>query len=186
MRLSKFYWLGFLDWLAGGTPGVLPATLRWTYGGPIWRLAPLARQSAEAVGPWLLALLEARQQRELTSLPGLDGTAGGLAAADLLARDLQARPFKRGAAPREAGWLCWGLEAEVTRLVRLVVAPAPLLAQPGWLASQARCWALVVALVRLWQMYAALARLSGREAEQQWRAVADRVWQRATTEAQAA
>jgi hypothetical protein len=53
MRMSKPCWLSFVDWLNGGAPGTLPATLRLTLG-QVWLLTPLARQVAEALGPWLL------------------------------------------------------------------------------------------------------------------------------------
>jgi hypothetical protein len=89
-----------MDWLnagadtAGGPAGTLPVLVLLT-PGPVWRLVPLAQQGAEAVGPWLVALLEARQRVGL-ALPD---------APEVIAQDLAARPLTQTEAQREtAAW----------------------------------------------------------------------------------
>jgi hypothetical protein len=164
--MSKACWLSFGDWLRGGcVSGMLPATLRLRLG-PVWRVLPLARQAAEVLGPWLLALLEARQR-------------AGLAAPDdqdLLDDDLQARPLTLAEAQRETSWAQWRLEAE---LLRLVEAPMPLLSRSGWAEWEVRYWALVITLARVSQLYAVLAAQPGIDATQRLLASAGVVWQRA-------
>ncbi|HEY7349883.1 MAG TPA: hypothetical protein VH599_16315 [Ktedonobacterales bacterium] len=168
MRVSKACWLSFGDWLKGGAPGTLPATLRLTLG-PVWRLVPLARQSGEAVGPWLLSLLEARQRAGL-ALP---------ADRELIEHDLQARPLTLAEAGREPSWAVWRLQAELLRLVRLVEAPVSLLYRSGWPQWEVRYWALVITLARITQLYAVLARQPGADPAERLLASAELVWQRA-------
>lgn len=170
MRISKACWQSFGDWLNAGTPGTLPFMLLWTLG-PVWALAPLARQAAEALGPWLLSLLEARQQARL-ALP---------AAAEVLARDLLARPLTRAEAERErASWAQWRLEAELLRLVRLVEAPMERMHRADWPQWEVRYWALVITLARIGQMYAVMARQPEGQPARHLLAAAEAVWQHAT------
>jgi len=172
---SKACWLSFGDWLAGGAPGMLPWMLLAALG-PVWLLLPRARQGAEALGPWLLALLAARERagrscREAT-VNGQD--------ARWCEQAWQARPFTQAEAQHEASWLQWGLEAELLRLVWLVEAPCAWLKRDGWPESQARYWALVVSLARVGHIYAVLARRLGRErATQMLEEAVEQVWQRA-------
>lgn len=171
MRMSKPCWLSFVDWLHGGAPGTLPATLRLTLG-PVWLLTPLARQAAEALGPWLLALLEARQRVGLA--PNAEP--------EVIAQDLQARPLTLAQAQREAAsWAQWKLEAELSRLVRLVEAPTSLIYRSGWLPWEVRYWALVITLARIGQRYAVLTRQPEGDPTQRLLASAEAVWQRAMT-----
>jgi hypothetical protein len=170
MRVSKACWLSFLDWLGAG-PGIVPSSLFFSLG-PVWRLLPLARQSAEALGPWLLALLETRQQ-------------AGLAFSNawaIIQQDLQACPLTQQEAHHErASWAQWRLEAELLRLVRLVEAPMWQFARPDWPQWEVRYWALVITLARIGQRYAVLARQPGiTNPAAHLLASAAAVWQRST------
>ncbi len=177
---SKACWLAFTDWLEAGAPGVPPATLRLAYGGSVWRLLPLARQSAAAVGPWLLALLAARQRAGLVGLAGIEAAPAGSEASTWLASDLQARPLGAAEQERQVGWAQWALEAELLRVIRLVEASSATLPRPGWLAWETRYWALAVSLARLGQLYAELAQRVEGDPSDRWLLAAERVWLCAT------
>ncbi len=167
MNLSKACWQSFLDWLEAGATGTPPFTL-WLALGPVWRLVPLARQAAVALGPWLLDLLETRQRAGLA--PCDDGT--------LIHHDLETRPLTWTEAERErSAWASWRLEAELLRLIRCVEAPMSSFYRSGWLAWQVRYWALVITLARIVQRYALLP---GADPEERWFASAETVWQQAT------
>ena len=169
MRLSKACWQSFLDWLDAGTSGTSSFTLFLTLG-QVWRLLPLARQNASALSPWLLSLLEARQQARLAVS---DEWA-------VIQQDLETRPLTRAEAQRErSAWASWQLEAELLRLVRLVEAPMSSFYRSGWLEWQVRYWALVITLARIGQRYALLAH-QGTDPEEHLLASAEVVWQRAT------
>ena len=60
-------WRVYQVWLGSGVSGILPDELRLTLG-PVWALLPLARQVADALGPWLGALLAARQRQGMAAL----------------------------------------------------------------------------------------------------------------------
>jgi hypothetical protein len=143
MKMSKACWQSFLDWLnaplAGCPSGTPPFTL-WLTLGPVWRLVPLAQQTAAALGPWLVALLDARQR-------------AGLGFSDewtVIQQDLAASPLTQAESRRaRVAWERWGLEADLLRLVRLVEAPMTLLYRSGWLEWQVRYWAIVITLVRI-------------------------------------
>jgi hypothetical protein len=169
MCISKACWQSFMDWLQAGAPGTLPATLRLTLG-PVWWFVPQARQAAEALGPWLVSLLEARQRSGL----GRDAWRATLEG------DLEARPLTRAEADHVgASWASWGLEADLLRLVRLVEAPADWLHRPDWEGWEVRYWALVIALARISQQYALLGRQPGNGSAERLLACAEVVWQRA-------
>ncbi|HEY7348991.1 MAG TPA: hypothetical protein VH599_11830 [Ktedonobacterales bacterium] len=181
--LSWARWVAFVDWLSsGGVSGVLPETLRRTVG-PVWLWLPLARRAAEAIGPWLLALLAERQRTGRNVLtPEAEWEGAGL-----LAADAEMRPLSRREAGRALAWVGWLVEAELARVVRLVEAPERRLRRVGWLAEEVRAWALVVSLARLGQVYAVLERRQGREAaECAWAGGAERVWRQTTEEPPAA
>jgi hypothetical protein len=144
-------WRVYLVWLGSGVSGILPDELRLTLG-PVWRFVPLARQVAEALFPWLAALLLARQGQGLAPLAGT------------LEEETRTRPLEEEATRRGAGWLKWLLEAELRRLVRLVEAPEEAMRRPDWLPWEVRYWALAVCLARIGQLYGALGR--GSDAEQ--------------------
>ena len=170
---SRACWASFVAWLGSGVSGISRETLRLTLG-PVDGLLPLARRAAEALGPWLLALLAERQRAGRDSLP----PAEEWQAADVLEADAQTRPLTRREARRMASWLAWLLEAELARLVRLAEAPTRLLYRRDWLASEVRYWALVVSLARLGQLYAALEHRQGSEAaERAWADAAARIWE---------
>ncbi len=171
MRVSKACWLSFLDWLGAGAPGALYPMLFFSLG-PVWRLLPLARQSVEALGPWLLALLEARQQADLPF-----SVEWGV-----IQQDLQTRPLTWTESDHErSAWERWRLEAELLRLVRLVEAPMWQFARPGWSQWEVRYWALVITLARIGQRYAVLARQPGiTDPAERLLSSAEAVWQRAT------
>jgi hypothetical protein len=170
LRTSKACWQSFLDWLDADAPGMPTFTL-WLALGPVWRLVPLAQQTAAALGPWLLALLDARQRARLD-------------AADewpVIQQDLLARPMTQAEAERErAAWASWHIEADLLRLVRVVEAPMSLCYRSGWLEWQVRYWALVITLARIGQRYALLARQGGAGPEDRLLACAEAVWQHAT------
>lgn len=169
MRVSKACWQSFLDWLDAGAPGTLPSTLFFSLG-PVWRLVPLARQSAEALGPWLLALLEARQRAGLTLTDEWT----------VIQHDLQARPLTQAEARRErAAWAEWHLQAELLRLLRLVETPTDSFYRSGWPQWEVRYWALVITLARIGQRYALLARQPGTEPAERLLTSAEVVWQQA-------
>jgi len=179
---SKTCWLMFGDWLGNGTPGLLPWMLLAALG-PVWRRLPRARQSAEAVGPWLLSLLAAREQ---SGRAYRDWTASS-ALADWGEDAWQARPLGTEEAEGGEAWLCWSLSAELQRLAWLVEAPFAWLKRAGWPEAQVRYWALVASLARLGQVYAALARQQGEaRASQMLAAAAEQVWRAATSDAQVA
>ncbi len=170
MNMAKACWLSFLDWLEAGTTGTPPFTL-WLALGPVWRLVPLARQVAQALSPWLLDLLETRQQAGLTPCDDWE----------VLQQDLEMRPLTRAEAQRERpAWAAWRLETELLRLIRVVEAPMSSFSRSGWLAWQVRYWALVITLARISQRYALLARQGEADAEERLLACAETVWQRAT------
>ena len=156
-----------MDWLEGGAAGTLPLTLRLTLG-PVWWFLPQARQAAEALGPWLVSLLEARQQARLARDARREALEG-----DLLAQPLtwaEARQIG-------ASWASWRLEAELLRLVRLVEAPDNWLFRPDWPRWEVRYWALVITLARIAQQYAALASQPGGHPAERWMASAETIWQ---------
>ena len=159
------WWLGFLAWLESGVSGVLPCTLRATMG-PVWRLLPLARPVAKALGPWLEARL-AERQRQAWAGPL---TEAGQAARALVATDMRVRPLTRAEVQPEVPWLRGMLVAEFARLLRVSQTPGEWLEQPGWLAWEVRCWRLVICLARLGQLYLVLEGCQGQ-------AVAQRVWE---------
>ena len=169
MRVSKACWLSFVDWLDAGAVGAPVTTLFFSLG-PVWRLVPLARQTAEALGPWLLALLDARRRADL------DISDEWI----VIQQDLQARPLAQTEARRErASWAQWQLEAELLRLVRLVEAPmwqCVLLDWPQW---EVRYWALVITLARIAQRYALLTHQSRTDPEVRLLTSAALGWQRA-------
>jgi len=172
---SKVCWLSFGDWLAGGTPGMLPWMLLPVLG-PVWLLLPRARQGAEAVGPWLLELLAARERNGQAYR---DWTASAALAA-WGEKAWQARPFSPAEAPDGAAWLRWGLSAELQRVVWLVEAPFAWLKRAGWPEAQVRYWALVASLARLGQVYELLARQqSADQARLLLEAAAEQVWREA-------
>jgi hypothetical protein len=169
MSISKACWRSFQDWLEGGAVGTPSTTLRLTLG-PVWWFLPQARQAAQALGPWLMSLLEARQQARLARD----------ARRDTVEDDVLARPLTRAeAAKMGSAWGSWRLEAELLRLVRLVEAPGDWLYRPDWPQWEVRYWALVITLARIAQHYAALARQPGSRAAEQWLASAENVWQQA-------
>ena len=170
MNISKACWQSFQDWLEGGTPGGLPSTLSlWL--GPVWWFVPQARQAAQALSPWLLSVLEARQRAGLA----------GQTEWELLQRDLEARPLTRAEAERErSAWASWRVEAELLRLVRLVEAPTDRFYRSGAAQWEVRYWALVIALGRLSQQYRLLTRQSGEQAAKRLYACAEAAWQQAT------
>ena len=169
MRLSKACWQSFLDWLDEGTSGTSSFTLFLTLG-QVWRLVPLAHQSAQALGPWLLSLLEARQRAGLTFS---DEWA-------VIQQDLETRPLTRAEAQCErSAWAQWRLEGELLRLVRLVEAPMSSFYRSGWLEWQVRYWALVITLARISQRCAILARQPGIDLEGRLLACTETAWQRA-------
>lgn len=149
-------WRVFVVWLGVGVSGILPNELRQMLG-PVRAMLPLARRVAEALGPWLAALLAERQRQGLTGEERRWLTGA-------LEQETRARPLERGADRRSAGWLKWMLEAELRRLVRLAEAPEQAMRRRGWLAWEVRYWALAVSLARIGQLYAALERK--REPEQ--------------------
>lgn len=168
MGISKACWQSFVDWLEAGAPGTSPARLRWTLG-PVWRLVPQARQAAQALGPWLVSLLEARQRAGLALFND----------AEVIRQDLEARPLTRAEAAEDAqGWAQWQLEAELLRLVRLVEAPTPLLYRAEWVAWEVRYWAVVITLARIRQRYGLLGQQRIEPEERLW-AAAEAIWQRA-------
>ncbi|HEU5369424.1 MAG TPA: hypothetical protein VFU69_13205 [Ktedonobacterales bacterium] len=170
---SRACWLSFVDWLGCGVSGVSPQTLRLTLG-PVRGLLPLARQAALALGPWLLALLAEHQRAGRAAHSPEEESR----AAEVLKQDTFVRPLMRREVGRAASWLAWLLEAELARLIRLAEAPSPLLARPGWLASEVRYWALVASLARVGQLYAELERRQGAEAAgRAWADAAARAWQ---------
>jgi hypothetical protein len=169
---SRACWLSFVDWLGCGVSGVSPQTLRLMLG-PVVALLPLARQAAEALGPWLLA--ERQRAGWMKRSPEDERRA-----ADVLEKDANIRPLRRREVGRTASWLVWLLEAELARLARLAEAPSSLLSRPGWLASEVRYWALVVSLARIGQLYAELDRRQEAEAAgRAWADAAARAWQQA-------
>jgi hypothetical protein len=169
MYISKACWRSFLDWLEGGAQGTPPTTLRLPLG-PVWWFLPQARQAAEALGPWLVSLLEARQQARLAQDARREALEG----------DLLARPLMRAEARQiGAAWGSWRLEADLLRLVRLVEAPGNWLFRPDWPQWEVRYWARVITLTRIAQQYAVLARQPGGRAAERLIASAETVWQQA-------
>ncbi len=168
MNISKACWQSFLDWLAGGAPGGVPFPLRRE---PVWWLAPQVRQVAGAVSPWLVGLLEARQRAGLV----------GCGDQEVLQRDLEVRPLTWAeAAQIGSAWASWRLEAELARLVRLVEAPTDWFYRTGSAQWEVRYWALVMALARLAQQYALLARQPEGRAVERLHACAEAAWRQAT------
>ncbi len=102
---SRECWVSFVDWLGSGVSGILPETLRLTLG-PVGALLPLARRAAEALGPWLLALLMERQRSGHARLSAEEEWH----AVDVLAQDAQIHPLTRREVWRTANWLGWLLE----------------------------------------------------------------------------
>jgi hypothetical protein len=150
------WWVGFIAWLGSGATGVLPFTLRQRLG-PVWQLLPLARQVAGALGPWMVARLEVRQRRAW-SRPAAEA---GQMERGLVQADVQVRPFAMSLLRPDLPWLQGRLLDEFARLSRVIEAPLYLLEQPGWLAWEVRCWALVIILARIGQLYAALKHCQG-------------------------
>lgn len=172
-------WRVYVVWLGSGVSGILPDELRLTLG-PVRASLPLARQVAEALGPWLAALLLARQQRGLPPLAAQDD--------ERLAEESADRPFARRAMRRSvgAGWMKWLLEAELRRLVRLAEAPEATLRRRGWLAWEVRYWGLAVCLARIGQLYAALEQKQPEQAERLFKGALALVWHQALRAEQAA
>lgn len=75
--------------------------------------------------------------------------------------DLAVRPFTAAEVYYHRLWLPELVGAEFARLARVIEAPTCLLEQPDWLAWEVRCWALVIVLARIGQLYAALERREG-------------------------
>jgi hypothetical protein len=170
MCIAKARWMSFLDWLEANAMCTPPADL-WQTLGPVWRLVPQARQAAEALGPWLVSLLEARQRARLAQR----------IAPEVTARDLEARPLTRAEAGQiSAAWTAWRLEAELARLARLVETPGEHLSRFGWVEWEVRYWALVITLARIGCQYALLARQPGPAPAERLRACAETVWQQTT------
>ena len=145
-------WHAVVGWLRCGFSGITPAIL-WQQCGPVGLALPLARQVAEAIGPWLLSILEERQR--------WGGPALGVAA-----DEVRLRLWAADDVSQEASWLVSALAADLWRLVRLVgVLHLP--ARTGWLDWEVRYWALTVTLVRLGQLYPLLERGQGSQAAQQ-------------------
>ena len=145
-------WRAVVSWLRCGFSGLTPATL-WQQCGPVGLALPLARQVAEAVGPWLLVLLEERQR--------LGGPAL-LVATD----EVRLRLWAAEDVSQEPCWLAGALAADLWRLIRLVGA----LRLPGrtdWLEWEVRYWAVAVTLARLGQMYRLLEQAQGSQVAQQ-------------------
>jgi hypothetical protein len=175
-------WRVYVVWLGVGVSGILPDEL-WLTVGPVWRFLPLAWQVAEALGPWLAALLVAREQRGLAPLTVEEDWR----LVGALPEESPERPFERGALRRSGGWLRWLLEAELRRLVRLAEAPEETMRRPGWLAWEVRYWALAVSLARIGQLYAALERKHPHEqAERLFKGALAVVWHQALQAGQAA
>lgn len=150
------WWCGFVAWLGSGVSGVSPFTLRATLG-PVWCRLPLARQVAGALGPWLVERLKERQRRAWSQPP----TEASQMERRLVEADLQVRPFALCVLRPDLGWLQETLLAEFARLTRVITAPTCLLERPGWLAWEKRCWALVIILARIGQLYSALEHCQG-------------------------
>jgi hypothetical protein len=142
-------WRLYVVWLGSGLSGILPDELRMTFG-PVWAMLPLARQVAQALGPWLAALLAERQRQGLVAQVGGDG----LWLSCTLEKETRSRRLDR----RSACWLKWLLVAELRRLVCLAEASEETMRRPGWLAWEVRYWALAACLARIGQLYAALQR----------------------------
>jgi hypothetical protein len=179
--LWNIRWLCFLSWLEIGAPGVLPRVVQATLGA-VGAHLPLARHVARSVDSWLLALCQQRQQggRPLLALNGDEWAAA-------LRQDILVRPFEPAQIQRHHAWLGWRLEAEFLRLVRLLEGPEDAMQRVGWLSCEVRYWALVATLIRLGQVYQALAAWQGEEqAQHSYRLAAARVWQRAIRGDQAA
>lgn len=151
------YWLSFLDWLNCGVWGVLPFTLYATLG-PIWRLLPLARHVAQAIGPRLLDRSRAASLPTETDDPAL---------ARQIAADLAARPLTHAEICPDLAWLSGLLAADLTRLSRLLAAPCECFCGYGWLEWIVRDWALVITLARIGQVQLTLERLHSPEVAQQ-------------------
>jgi hypothetical protein len=175
-------WRVFAVWLGSGLSGIGPDELRLTLG-PVWALLPLARQVAQALGPWLLPLLAERQRRGLAALP----EEVRLWLTGALDEETRMQPFKRREMRQGTGWLRWWLEAELRRLVRLAEAPEQGMQRPGWLAWEVRYWTLAVSLARIGQLYAALEQRQGIEqAQQMFKGALALVWHQAMQAHQAA
>ncbi len=173
-------WHIYVVWLGVGVSGIRPDELRQMLG-PVRRFVPLARQVAVALGPWLAALLAARQERGLAD--GSSEADGALPEP----RQTRARPFEPRALRGSAGWLKWLLEAELRRLVWLAEAPEERMQRPDWLTWEVRYWALAVCLARIGQLYAALEQKQEPEAAQRlFKGALARVWYQALQAGQAA
>ena len=145
-------WRAVVSWLRCGFSGITPAIL-WQQCGPVGWALPLARQVAEAVGPWLLSLLEERQRRQSAAL---------VVAAD----EVRLRLWSAEDVQHEPSWLAGALAADLWRLVRLV-GTLHLPTRTDWLEWEVRYWALAVTLARLGQVYGVLERVQGSQAAQQ-------------------
>jgi hypothetical protein len=173
-------WRVYVVWLGVGVSGIRPEELRQTLG-QVRAFLPLARQVAVALGPWLAALLAARQEHGLAAgtfaaehgLPGL--------------RETRARPFEGQATRGSAGWLKWLLEAELRRLVWLAEAPEERVQRLDWLTWEVRYWALAVCLARIGQLYGALEQKHEPEqAQRLFKGALALVWHQALHDEQAA
>jgi hypothetical protein len=172
----------YVAWLGSGVSGIRPEEVRRTVG-PVWALLPLARQVAQALGPWLAALLAARQGRGLAALSAEDEQE----VAEVFAEETRLRPFERQEAWRSDAWLGWLLVGELRRLAQLAEAPEATMRRPGWLAWEVRYWALAVSLVRIGQVYGALEQREGVEAAQGiFKGALARVWRQAVQTERAA
>ena len=199
-------WRVYQVWLGSGVSGILPDELRLTLG-PVWALLPLARQVAVALGPWLGALLAARQRQGMAALTDVSerwlvqvleeetqarpiegqGTRSSAGARATNASESAGAQHPQALAAVGASWLKWMLEAELRRLVRLVEAPEDALWRQGWLAWEVRYWALAVCLARIGQLYAALEqRQEPGQALRLFKGALARVWQQALAAGQAA
>lgn len=168
-------WRVYLVWLGSGISGIRPDELRLTLG-PVYALLPLARQVAETLGPWLAALMAARQSRRQVALTAEDEQE----LAEALEEETRMRPFERGQAQQSAAWLKWLLEAELRRLVLLAEAPEGALRRPGWLPWEVRYWGLAASLARIGQLYGALEQRQGIEqAQRLFKASVALVWHQA-------
>jgi hypothetical protein len=145
-------WRVYLVWLGSGMSGISPDELRLTLG-PVRRFVPLARQVAGALGPWLGALLLARQRH---GMPALDLRQRALAGASAGGRNGgAAHPWLGQSVPPKLAEIA-ARGGTAAAGAGLAEAPEDALWRSGWLAWEVRYWALAVCLARIGQLYTAL------------------------------